>query len=416
MIKLTLKEIAETNISLPTSKSISNRALMIRAMCSEPVKIVNISHAADTILMQDLLIKIENNINCRQNIVIDTGNAGTVFRFLTALCSITEGNWYLTGCSRMMQRPVEHLVTALRNLGTEISYAGQTNYPPLLIRGAQLNKNEVSINASVSSQYISALMMIAPSIPGGLRINTEGRIVSMPYIYMTSELMKHFGVKTEIKPQQIHIQQGKYKGGIIEAEADWSSSSYWYQLISLCGGKTTINNLHEKSIQGDAIVSNIFSKLRVSTIYNNGSIIISKFDKPITLFEEDFTSCPDLFPTVAVTCAGLGIKAKLSGLENLVIKESDRITAIVDNLRICGFKVNRDSNKSIEITGERENISSTPIIKTYGDHRIAMSFAPLAAIIGELWIDDHEVVEKSYPSYWDDLKKAGFEINTCYLV
>ncbi|MFH1319454.1 MAG: 3-phosphoshikimate 1-carboxyvinyltransferase [Bacteroidota bacterium] len=402
-------------ITLPSSKSISNRVLIIRALCKEGFEISNLSDAEDTKVLQQLLTSTES--------VLDVGAAGTAMRFLTAYLSIKQGTWILTGSERMKERPVSILVDALRQLGAEIEYLGKEGYPPLKIKGASLSGQEVEIDGSLSSQYISALLLIAPVLPNGLSIkitsppdNRQGIIASKPYIKMTLKIMKHFGVLCSWHDDTIMVEHGGYftsvpneKDYIIEG--DWSSASYWYAMVSLADeADLIITNIKKETIQGDAIVARIFTHFGVQTEYLDNGIRLYKGKPVAEQFGFDFSDCPDLAQTVIVVSSVLGISGIFGGLESLRIKETDRITALKNELDKISVKVKEFNKGGIIIKPNPKSQTPNTEFHTYNDHRMAMAFAPVAIKYGEIKIKDPGVVNKSYPRFWEDLRSVGFKI------
>ncbi len=397
-------------VSLSGSKSISNRLLLLNEIIKTPLELGNLSDAEDTNLLKQAIAIIK----AKTGTVIDVGHAGTDFRFLTAFLSITPGVWTLTGSERMKQRPVGSLVNALRNLGANISYIGQENYPPLNITGSDLTGGTLAIDAGISSQFVSALLLIAPALPGGLELRLQGQVVSAPYIRMSVELLKALGAKVVFSQNGIHVSPLTTDPSItaFEIESDWSSASYWYSMCALsAGSEVELPRLFKQSLQADAVLPGLFEGLGVETRFSENSIVLRNVKTKLTFFEHDFSDCPDLAQTLAVTCFGLGIECHLQGLKTLKIKETDRILALKAELEKFGANV-AITNQSIHIGPARNLKPKTPVaINTYNDHRMAMSFAPLALVFGQLFIQHPEVVDKSYPAFWRDLKSAGFSVN-----
>ncbi len=400
-------KIIQGEITLPGSKSIANRALMIRALCEEHFEIENLSSAKDT---QTFIKLLESD-----ELILDAGPAGTTFRFMTAYLALQEGTKILTGSERMKQRPIGVLVNALNELGANIEYLEKDGYPPLKIHSPKNigHKNDIKIAADISSQYISALLMIAPTLSKGLHIYFEGEPVSLPYIRMTLKMMAYFGINYEEKENSIKILPGKYQAKKFKVEADWSAASYYYALAVISDSSNiTIHGLFEESLQGDSIMAEISKSFGIKTTYLNHSIVIQKNkNSDIDLFFYDFTACPDIAQTVAVICAASGIPSQLTGLKTLRIKETDRIDAIKNELNKINVKVTpkRIKNKEgMEIQGKAT--LESPCFSTYEDHRMAMAMAPLS-LLGHIKIEEPDVVKKSYPEFWDDFKKLGFEIN-----
>lgn len=398
-------------IHLDGSKSISNRALIIRALCDEPFDIQRISTSKDTQLMQALLASDDE--------VLNAGAAGTTFRFLTAYLAMQPGSRTLTGTERMKKRPIGVLVDALREMGAQIDYLENEGFPPLRIHSPKTPQvNEISMPADTSSQYISALLMIAPTLPKGLTIKLEGNIVSRPYLEMTLRMMEFFGVKHEWEENAIHISPQAYQPKAFLVEADWSAASYWYLMAAFSETcDLTLHGLFAESLQGDSVLSELMTNFGVWTEFGDGLVHLRKSgEAPKPLFEYNFLPCPDLAQTFAVGCAGLGVQGLFTGLETLRIKETDRISALqVELARVHCFlsrlpsRFSRRSDADFFMVEGNANVSDTPTFTTYEDHRMAMAFAPLA-MFGEIKIEEPEVVEKSYPKFWDDLRKVGFVV------
>jgi 3-phosphoshikimate 1-carboxyvinyltransferase len=311
----------------------------------------------------------------------------------------------------MHQRPVGILVDALRNLGAKITYLADTGYPPLLITGTSLNGSIIDLNSSISSQFISSILLISPQFPKGLTINLTNRIVSAPYIDMTLKLMKYFGVNSVISQGKIAVKHQAYRPETIIVEPDWSSASFWYEITALAENpEIFIEGLKKNSIQGDAVLPEIYRNLGVRTEYLFDGIRITKTNRLTDHFEFDFTHYPDLALPVIATCAGLGIRGFFTGLENLTIKETNRLEALNKELNEMGFGSRIVAGNGLEISGKKRDSfpDKVHLTKSYGDHRMAMSFAPLAILFGEMLIDEPEVISKSYPGFWNEIKKVGF--------
>lgn len=395
-------EITGGEISLPSSKSISNRLLLINVLCHSPYIPSNLSESDDT---KAMLNALESDCS-----LVDVGAAGTSMRFLTAFLSLSEGHHVITGSERMKNRPIALLVDALRSLGASIEYMEKEGFPPLSIDGRKLKGGTIQLPGNVSSQYISALMMIAPMVDGGLTIELTGKVISKPYIYMTLKTMESFGVKAQWDGNTISIPEGEYTPRAASVESDWSAASYWYSIAALAPGKSfTLCGLHQQSLQGDSQGAAIAANLGVSTTYNAFGVTICADSKPAAHLEYDFNSQPDLAQTFVTLCCLLGTTFKFTGLESLKIKETDRIGALVTEMRKLGYVLSTNDADTIEWHGERCAASDEPIA-TYKDHRMAMAFAPAALLRGTITIDDPMVVTKSYPRFWDDLKSIGFEV------
>lgn len=398
-------------IKLNGSKSISNRVLIIQAFAGKVGEIKNLSTANDTVTLLRLLSNERDQI-------LDAGDAGTTYRFLTVYLASRPQRHFLTGSKRMLERPIGILVDALNEIGANVRYAGKQGYPPLQIGEPSFDADKtplLRVDAGISSQYISALLMIAPTLPAGLRIQLEGKVVSTPYINMTLSLMKYFGIETIQRAHIFHIEPQQYLAKDIEIESDWSAASYFYALAALSDEAVDIQlkTLYHPSVQGDAVIANIMEGLGVETsIDTTGTLRIRKKEGfQITKFEYDFTNCPDLAQTLAVIVAGLGIKGHLKGLETLKIKETDRIAALKTELEKLGAKVEATANSLEIIEGVKAiDAKNPPTIATYNDHRMAMAFAPLVLKLGVLKFDNKEVVHKSYPNFWNDLAALGFVV------
>ncbi len=410
------------SIKLDGSKSISNRLLIIQQLCAHNFELKNISTSQDTQTLANLLATKSDHY--------DAGAAGTTFRFLTALLALQSGTQTLTGSERMKQRPIAPLVDALRSLGANIEYAENQGFPPLQIHApsGDFGKNpSVSLPADVSSQFISALLLIAPTLPNGLELTLEGeKIVSRPYIQMTLRLMQQFGIehnwndhKIKIAPQKYNYSEEKF-----EVESDWSAASYYYAMAAFADEvDLTLLGLRAQSTQGDSVIATIAEKFfGIETTFIPDGIRLRKNNQPLRpLLEWDFLDCPDLAQTVSAVCAGCGINALLSGMETLHLKETDRVGALKNELAKIQVWLTkmppRFSKKSPDKTyylQENKAVFSsenTLVFKTYDDHRMAMSLAPLAMLTENgVEIEDPDVVKKSCPNFWTDLQQLGFEI------
>lgn len=385
------------------SKSESNRCLLLKALFND-ITIENLSNSDDTELMKNALSSNHS--------LIDIHHAGTAMRFLTAFFATQNGRKIiLTGSSRMKERPIRILVDALRNLGAKIEYSENEGFPPLKIQGQELLKSEVFLKANVSSQYISALLLIAPSLKNGLNLYLDGKITSIPYIEMTLALLNEVGIKTSFESNKIKVfpYEGHNSKTLI-VESDWSSASYFYSIVSLSsvGTKINISSYNENSLQGDAILSEIYNSLGVSSKFNNSVLTIEKVsdDLPKSL-DLDLSNTPDIAQTIAVSCLGLQINCNLTGLHTLKIKETDRLLALKNEIKKLGTNI-EISNNSLEINLPKPLLKNVEI-KTYNDHRMAMSFAPLM-LRTDIYINDANVVSKSYPNFWNDLEKLGLNL------
>lgn len=394
----------EAKIVLPSSKSICNRVLILNALSYSPYDIVNLSDCDDTKVMLEVL-----NSNTS---TFDIGAAGTAMRFLTAFLAKIVGEWTLTGSERMKNRPIRLLVEALNSLGAKIDYIEKEGYPPLRIYGSALKGGEIALDGGVSSQYISALLMIAPTMEEGLTIHLKGMVVSRPYILQTLNLMKQFGVSAHWEGDTITVPPATYTPIPFEVESDWSAASYWYAMAALSeSALITLPALAKDSLQGDSVIADLFIHLGVQTTYLKEGVVIKKEGTVTTHFEQDLVNCPDLAQTLAVACSLLGVPYRLSGLQSLKIKETDRLEALRAELAKLGFIVEVVDDSILAWGGQRITPEQSPVISTYDDHRMAMAFAPAAYMFNEgVCIADPQVVTKSYPAFWDDLIKAGFDI------
>ena len=385
------------------SKSESNRCLLLKALFDD-LTIENLSNSDDTELMKNALSSDDS--------LIDIHHAGTAMRFLTAYFATQNGRKIiLTGSSRMKERPIRILVDALRNLGAKIEYSENEGFPPLKIQGQEFLKSEVFLKANVSSQYISALLLIAPSLKNGLNLNLDGKITSIPYIEMTLALLREVGIKTSFESNKIKVfPYERHNSKTLIVESDWSSASYFYSIVSLSsvGTKINISSYKENSLQGDAILSEIYNNLGVSSKFNNSVLTIEKVsdDLPKSL-DLDLSNTPDIAQTIAVSCLGLQINCNLTGLHTLKIKETDRLLALKNEIKKLGTNI-EISNNSLEINSPKPLLNNVEI-KTYNDHRMAMSFAPLM-LRTDIYINDANVVSKSYPNFWNDLEKLGLNL------
>jgi len=400
----------KTNLQISGSKSETNRLLVLQALYPNLV-LENTSSSDDSEVMLNALQNFQLPTSNFQ--LVDVHHAGTAMRFLTAYFAIQEGQEVIvTGSPRMKERPITILVDALNQLGAEITYEEKEGFPPLRIRGNKIVKNRVALPANVSSQYISALLLIAPKLENGLELVLEGEITSLPYIKMTLDFLNQIGVKTLFENNTIKVTHHPLPNTqqLITVESDWSSASYWYSIVALSeiGFQVTLSNFKKNSLQGDSALVEIYKNFGVQTVFNDKEISLSKVE---TLIPEtlnlNLNNCPDLAQTIAVTCFGLGISCQLAGLHTLKIKETDRLEALQTELTKLGA--------DIQVTSEAlrlqpaASIKSNIVISTYQDHRMAMAFAPLV-LKTTLIIEEAEVVSKSYPTFWNDLKKVGFEI------
>ena len=395
------------SLRLPASKSISARVLMLNALSDDPREIENLSPSDDTRLMQEALEAMRANGRD-----FNIGAAGTAMRFLTAFLSKTAGEWTLTGTERMKNRPIRLLVEALNSLGARIEYMEKEGFPPLRISGRALQGGDIRLSGSLSSQYVSALLMVAPLMEKGLSLHPEGQIVSAPYIRLTLALMKCFGATAGWEGQTLRVLPGSYRPAPFTVEADWSAASYWYALAALAQqADVCLEGLFGNSLQGDAAVAGLFERLGVETSFANGRFRLRQTGKLCERMTYDFVNEPDLAQTFVATCAGLGVPFRFEGLQSLRIKETDRIEALKTELRRLGYLLADSQGGILEWNGQRCEPEPKPLIRTYDDHRMAMAFAPLALVCPQgIEIDNPPVVTKSYPAFWDDLQRAGFEL------
>ena len=378
-------KVVNCEIDLPSSKSISNRLLIIKAFCKVKFLIKNLSESDDTILLKNALNSNEKKI--------DVSHAGTSFRFLTSFLSIQKGKEFiLNGSDRMKERPIKELVNSLQELGVKIEYLEKEDFPPLKIIGTEIDGGEIEIDGTISSQFISSLLLIAPNLKNGLILKIKGELVSKPYVLMTLKLMGEFGINWTWNKDVITILKQEYVAKNYTVESDWSAATFWFQSASLSEKcKIILRGLNEESIQGDSACKKIFKDLGVDSVFKNGDLILTK-NKRISPSETyNLIETPDIYQSLKCTLFILNKDSEFTGIQTLRNKETDRITAIENEL----LKLN------------------TPkIIETYNDHRMAMSFAPLSLKFEELQISNPRVISKSYPNYWKDLKKGGFKISS----
>ena len=395
---------ANGDLTITGSKSESNRLLIIQALYPQ-IEIHNLSKSDDSKITQEGLKSKKK--------VIDINHAGTAMRFLTAYFAIQpHREILLTGSNRMQERPIKLLVEALNSLGADITYEKEPGFPPLIIRGKEITINRVSLPANISSQYISALMLVAPALKNGLKIDLIGETTSFPYIKMTQSIMDQLGFETAFDGNQISIKSASsINTNHWKVESDWSSASYFYSIVALADrSEITLKSFFEESKQGDAALTEIYEKFGVKTTHSNGKITLSKITdfNPPNFMTLNLKNTPDLAQTIAVTCLGLNIDCKLSGLHTLKIKETNRLTALKTEIEKLGGNV-KITDRSLELLNTGK-INKNILIDTYNDHRMAMAFAPLGLIV-PININNPKVVSKSYPDFWDDLQKIGFNQN-----
>ena len=394
-------KLVKGKVSLPASKSLSNRALIIQALCKEAFSISNLSKAKDTKVLKEALKNSSNKIN------ID--DAGTSMRFLTAFFSVQKQEVVLRGSERMHERPIAHLVEALNALGANISYLEKEGYPPLHIQKGNIQGGAIQVNSTISSQFISALLLIAPTLSGGLTINLQGSLVSKSYLEMTLKMMAYFGIKYNWSSQTIQIKEQQYQAKDICIENDWSAVTFWLEIVALAEkAQIELNGLYRDSWQGDIKALSIFLKLGVNYQFKNNHLILFKEPKQTPKIQLNVIETPDLAQAICCTYAGLQQQLEITGLSTLKIKETNRISALHSELGKLGINT-KISQDSILIKDFNKHIG-IPIIKTHQDHRMAMSFAPLTLCFGKLIIENIDVVKKSYPTFWEELEKVGFTI------
>ncbi|WP_308990704.1 3-phosphoshikimate 1-carboxyvinyltransferase [Mariniflexile litorale] len=396
---------SQSKITITGSKSESNRLLLLKALYPS-INLENVSNSDDSCLMTDALKSTSN--------VVDIHHAGTAMRFLTAYFSIQEGREVtLTGSKRMKERPIQILVEALQELGAEIEYVENSGYPPIKIKGKKLTKNRVSLQANVSSQYISALLLIASKLENGIELTLEGEITSVPYIKMTLSLLDEIGVESSFIGNIITVKPNTQNStpNTLTVESDWSSASYYFSIAALCevGTEIILSSYKENSLQGDSVLVEIYKSFGVETTFENNTMTLvkSSIANCQSSIEFDLANAPDIAQTIAVTCFALGLACNLTGLHTLKIKETDRLVALKTEIEKLGGNVNI-TDKSLHLSASNTIKEYVPIA-TYNDHRMAMAFAPLA-LKTPIVIEEAEVVSKSYPTFWNDLESIGFKI------
>ncbi len=399
----------QSTIQITGSKSETNRLLLLQALFSN-ITLANTSNSDDSVVMTKAL---ENSNSANDNSrIVDIHHAGTAMRFLTAYFAVNEGREVvLTGSTRMQERPIKILVEALQQLGAQISYENEIGYPPIRIKGQKITNSNVRLAANVSSQYISALLLIAPKLENGLELILEGEITSIPYIKMTLALLNELNVKTSFEGNVIKVYpELVILPKVITVESDWSSASYFFSLVALANkASITLSSYKESSLQGDSALVSIYSAIGVDASFENNQLTIKKI--PNFVFKDvafDLNNTPDIAQTIVVTCLGLGIGCHLSGLHTLKIKETDRLEALRIELTKLGASITV-TNDSLTLMASN-TIHPNVKIATYNDHRMAMAFAPLGLKV-PIIIENAEVVSKSYPTFWEDMKLAGFQIS-----
>jgi len=400
-------------IKLTGSKSESNRALIMEALSEGAVQVLNVSEAADTVTLKNILQTATIESLSDQPKEVNIGPAGTAMRFLNAYYTLQKGEVILTGSERMKQRPIGILVDALKSLGADIEYAEKEGYPPLKIRGPLKQKtDQVKIKGNISSQYISALLLIAPKLEQGLKLIIDGELTSKPYVEMTLAMMEQAGIRHSWSENEIIISNQTFKTAEISVEPDWSAASYWYAIAALSEEASLfLPGLNGYSLQGDSKITEIMANFGITSQFKDGGVYLLKEAKKLERKIFDFKECPDLAQTVIVCCAALGHDALFTGLETLKIKETDRVNALQTELAKIGVKL-IEKNQTYKLDCSGLDLNRKISISTYDDHRMAMAFAPLALVMPELEIEDHMVVEKSYPDFWKHLEIAGFTIES----
>jgi 3-phosphoshikimate 1-carboxyvinyltransferase len=394
----------KATIELPASKSISNRILLLNALSFNTNTAENLSDCEDTQVIIDAFNSDSN--------VFDVKGAGTAMRFLTAFLAGMDGEWILKGSKRMHERPIYPLVDTLKALDADIEYLENEGYPPLKIKGKRLKGGEVYVSGNISSQFISGLMMVAPTMENGLIINIKTEVISKPYLNLTIQLMEEYGVHVKWEGNKIVIKPQDYKPKTFKIESDWTAASYWYEMAALCSGaEVTLLGLQKNSYQGDSNLTSLFNDLGVTTEFIPEGVVIKKARKPNKKFFHNFVGEPDLAQTFAAACCFLNVPFIFSGVQSLRIKETDRIEALKTELKKLGFVLRETDSEMLEWDGERCFPEENAAIDTYDDHRMAMSLAPAAIPFKSILINDPHVVSKSYPNFWEDLKKAGFSIS-----
>jgi 3-phosphoshikimate 1-carboxyvinyltransferase len=414
-------------VQLTGSKSECNRALIIEALSNGKVKVENISDAADAVLLAKILrteirdkrLEISGDNSGYNSLTsnlqpliseVNIGPAGTAMRFLTAYFTLQDEEVILTGSERMKQRPIGILVEALRELGAQIEYVENEGFPPIKLKGSLVQQsNKISIKGNISSQYITALLLIAARLPFGLELHIEGDLTSRPYVEMTLAMLQTAGIQHTWNGNVIAIQNQEFATTSLYIEPDWSAASYWYAIAALADeAELFLPGLTQYSLQGDSLITEIMANFGITSQFKDGGVYLQKEVKAISRKIFDLKECPDLAQTIIVVCAALGHEATFTGLETLKIKETDRIKALQNELAKLGVKL-IEKGQVYKLDCSEKQIPERIFVDTYDDHRMAMAFAPLALLIPQVEIEDADVVEKSYPAFWKDLEKVGFE-------
>lgn len=409
-------KIIKGRVQLTGSKSESNRALMLRELSQGVVDIKNLSAADDTRLMLKALEQLQGAAESDGTCVLNIGPAGTVMRFMTAMLAIRPGQYELTGSDRMLERPIALLVEALQQLGARITYLGKEDYPPLGIQGGfEQVEQEIRIPGHVSSQYLSALLMIAPVLPKGMTLHITGTLTSRPYLQMTLDMLSQAGIHYDWVGNSIRIEPQPFKPCTLEVEPDWSAASYWYSIIALAEeGEIFLPGLKQSSLQGDQAIAHIMERFGVYTTYSDQGVLLQKGPARKDDSILDFTECPDLAQTVIACAVGLKKNIRVTGLHTLRIKETDRIAALQQELRKLGAVLEEAEPNVFQLDSRAVVNAFEGEIDTYEDHRMAMAFAPLALKIDGIHIANPQVVEKSYPDFWVHLQSMGFQVEPAH--
>jgi len=397
-------------IQLPPSKSESARLLIIDAILgTEDLAIENLSDSTDSTTLKSSLESLLRLKGTNISLNLDIHDSGTAMRFITAYAAGINVKTFITGTGRMKQRPLGILVDKLKELGSSITYIEDEGYPPIRIEGKRLKGGEIEIDATVSSQFISALLLVAPKMLHGLKIKLLGEVISAPYIDMTLKVMREFGIEIERKENIISIRKQRYQNKkVYRIESDWSAASYWYQMAAFADEvDLTLLGLKQKSTQGDSVIAEWASEFGVQTSFTEEGVHLTKVKCETISIEKDFHNNPDLAQTLITTTAGLQMRGDFTGLKTLRLKETDRVSALVNELGALNVNISVDNNKMKLLPAK---LVVKDKVKVYADHRMAMSFAPLSMILGQLVIDSPSVVAKSYPNFWGDLKSVGFEL------
>lgn len=409
LVSFTGDQHIHTAIALTGSKSECNRALIISALSKGSVKVDNMSIATDSVTLNRILTQVSTQTPHQQT--VDVGPAGTAMRFLTAFLPTLAGSFLLTGTERMKQRPIGILAEALKTIGAQITYAEQEGFPPLQIDGPLVQTTDrVKIKGDISSQYISALLMIAPTLEQGLTLEIEGELTSLPYVKMTLDMLAEAGISHEWHDNNITIKPQDFNTATLVVEPDWSAASYWYSIACLAEkAEIALPYLKEKSLQGDSRIREIMKAFGVSTATTTDGIVLNSTATDFNTAVLDLKDCPDLAQTIIVCAAALKQNMAFTGLETLKIKETDRVKALQNELSKIGVTLTED-NLIYTLNCDALHFPERVSFATYEDHRMAMAFAPLALLIKEVVLEEMNVVEKSYPDFWKDLRKAGFTV------